>query len=210
MIGFLFVLVVLAAILFESHRKSKDENYSKHNPVNIHGEKSYYDKDGIQRLLSNDKKVNYSIDPWTGDFQSFDGDSRKQLRNFSAEEREKQNARALEEARLNGEKYYLYRMEGDNNSFYDHKVKGMRYMNIENGRLYVQRMVPPFICNGHGSSFYMDVENGMYEDTIYYNEKYKTPENIKRDEEVKKKFNEWREKVKDKGDYYNLMDWSYR
>lgn len=209
MIGFLFVLVVLIAILYESHRKSKDEKYSKHNPMNIYGEKSYYDKDGIQRLLDDDEKVNYSVDPWTGDFQSFDGNTRKMLRNFSAEDREKQNAEALEEAMRNGEKYYPYRIAGDRNLFYNHRVKGMRYKNIENGKLYVQRMVPPFICNGHGSSFYMDVESGMYEDAIYFDEKYKTPENIKRDKEVKKKFNEWREKVKDKGDFYNLMDWSY-
>lgn len=208
MIGFIFVLVVLLAIFYESYRKSKDENYSRHNPVNIHNEKSYYDRDGVQRFLGDNKKVNYSVDPYTGDYKSHDGDTREILRNFSAEERDRQNAKALAEAKRKGEKYYLYRMEGDRNSFHGHQVKGIRYKNIEDGKLYVKRMVPNFICNGNGSSFYMNIESGMYEDAIYSNKENITPEIVKRDEEVKKKFNEWRESVRDKGDFYNLMDWS--
>ena len=52
MIGFLFVLLVFIAWAIENYRKSSAEDYSKHNPVNIHGEKSYYDKDDIPQIVS--------------------------------------------------------------------------------------------------------------------------------------------------------------
>ena len=206
MIGFLFVLLVFIAWAIENYRKSSAEDYSKHNPVNIHGEKSYYDKDGTQRLLSNNRKVFYSVDPWTGDYTCQDLKTREVLRNFSEEKRDKENEKSLAEAIEKGEKYYLFRMQGDQNFFHGERVQGWRYKNIIDGSLCVLRRVPSFICNGEGSSFYMDIETGKYKDAYYFSIEDEI-KNAKRDEEVKCKFNEWRDKVKDKGKFYNHMNW---
>lgn len=206
MIGFLFILFIFIAWAIESHRKSSIEDYSKHNPINIHGERSYFDKNGVQRLLGSNRKVSYSVDPWTGDYVCTDLKTRETLRNFSEENRNKQNEDSLLKAIQNGEKYYLYRMQGDKNFFYEEKVRGWRYKNIIDGSLCVKRNVPSFICKGNGSDFYMDVETGKYKDAIYFSDEDEL-KNAKHDEEVKRKFNEWRSSVKDKGDFYNHMNW---
>ena len=206
MIGFLFVIFVFIAWAIESHRKVSAESYSRRNPVNIHGEKSYYDADGVQRLLGNKKEVMYSVEPLTGDYLCRDLKTREVIKNFSEEERNEKNEKALIEAIDKGKHYYLYRMKGDQNFFHCEKVRGWRYRNITDGSLCVIRRVPDFICNGRGSNFFMDIETGRYKDPYYFSVEDEM-KNYKHDEEVKRKFNEWRERVKDKGDFYNHMNW---